>query len=153
MIRLLHWLATKLQRRDIVAEDQKVYLERYRVIGWMPGSDWSWPFSIYLHRFCLPDLDDALHNHPWQWAFSLVLTGSYMEEVPGSGALRRRCQMRRRFSWRIIRASDYHRVDKLFGETWTLFIVGPKVKSWGFLVDGRGHVPWKDRLAERGIPL
>lgn len=146
-LRFVRWLASKLQRRDIITEDGALYLSRYRVLGWMPGSDWRWPFSVYLHRFHLPDQDEALHNHPWKWAVSLILTGEYLEVQPDTWL------WREPGSIRVIRDTDYHRVDRLRGETWTLFITGPKVKSWGFMVPGRGHVPWRERLAERGIEV
>ena len=33
--------------------------------------------GVYLHRFHRPDIDQHLHNHPWRWAASLILNGSY----------------------------------------------------------------------------
>jgi hypothetical protein len=39
----------------------------------------------------------------------------------------------------------------LYLSRYRIFVVGPKTKSWGFRVPGRGFVPWRERLAERGI--
>lgn len=151
-LRLINWIARHLPRRDIPAEDGQVYLERYRVFGWMPGSRWRGP-SIYLHRFRLPDQDFALHNHPWPRCVSLVLAGGYTEERRGSG-WRRHERRLKPGRLNVIRPDDYHRVARLHGtETWTLFVVWPRTRSWGFWVPGRGHIPWRDRLAERGIDV
>lgn len=155
-LRLIHWVAARLPRRDILAEDGRVYLERYRVFGWMPGSSWRGP-SLYLHRFRLPDQDTALHNHPWPRAISLVLAGGYTEErrvyfYPDAFEIQSRRLRPGRLN--IIRERDYHRVARLHGaETWTLFAAWPRTRSWGFWMPGRGHVPWRDRLRERGIDV
>lgn len=152
-LRLVHWVACRLPRRDILAEGGAVYLERYRVLGWMPGSRWRGP-SVYLHRFRLTDQDLALHNHPWPWAVSLVLAGGYTEQRLGSLHGLPACKWRRLKPGRlnVLGPDDYHRVADLHGaETWTLFCVWPRTRSWGFWLPIRGHVPWRERLAERGI--
>lgn len=145
--RFLRWLSSKLERREICAEDGKLYLERFKLFGWMPGSKRSYPFSVYLHRFHLPDQDDAMHNHPWRWAFSIILTGCYLEQREYDAP--RWC----RSAGSVVFLSDktFHRVDRLFGETWTLFVVGPKTGSWGFLLTDGVVVPWRERLEQRGI--
>jgi hypothetical protein len=112
----------------------------------MPGSTKKYPLSIYLHRFHLPDQDQAMHNHPWRWAFSIILSGTYLEQRKENHP--RHC--RSPGSIVVLRHSTYHRVDQLFGEVWTLFVVGPKASSWSFMVDGV-EVPWRERLAQRGI--
>jgi hypothetical protein len=160
MIRLVRWLASKLQCRRIEAEDGELYLMRFKIFGWMPGDQRHWPFSIYLHRFVLADLDKAPHSHPWKWAVSLILTGGYREELvvkPSRarfyyGNVPMLTRVRGPGSFGLLRNSTYHRVSRLYGETWTLFIVGPRASSWSFLVPWRGPVPWRERLAERGIP-
>jgi hypothetical protein len=150
LIRFIRWFASKLPRRDICGEDGTLYLSRYKVVGWMPGDTRRWPFSIYLHRFHRPDLDDAPHSHPWRWALALILTGGYFERRGefGSGA---RYRSLRGGSLNFIQDDDFHVVLHLLGpEVWTLFIVGPKTSSWGFKVGGR-VIPWRVRLRERGI--
>lgn len=45
----------------------------------------------------------------------------------------------------IIRDSFFHRVDLLSPKVWTLFISGPKIKSWGFWNrDTLAYHDWKD---------
>jgi hypothetical protein len=145
----IRWIAAHLKRRDICGEDGTLYLSRYRVLGWMPGSRWRLPFSIYLHRIHRADLDPAPHNHPWKWARSLILHGQYLEVREHGDATS--------YEWlrpgRVnrINESDFHCIASVQGEVWTLFIVGPRCQSWGFKVPGRGFTPWRDRLRERGI--
>jgi hypothetical protein len=84
-----------------------------------------------LHRFHRPDADRHEHNHPWIWCFSVVLCGSY-DEVRGGR------ERRVRF-FNLLRHGDYHRIARLNGEVWTLFLAGRRVSSWGFKTE-RGHV-------------
>lgn len=84
-----------------------------------------------LHRIHKPDSDRAMHNHPWRWAFSVVLAGSYDEERPVKGR-ESFVQTRRVSRWNLIRSTDFHRISHLHGEVWTLFITGPRIQDWGF---------------------
>jgi hypothetical protein len=97
--------------------------------------------SIYLHYFYRGDLDQALHNHPWGWAFSLILTNGYHEE-------RWTAQGRQRSTFRpgsfnILRWNTYHRVDLRDPSkgAWTLFITSPRVQDWSFWESERGTAP------------
>ena len=147
ILKLIHLVASVLPKREIYAEDGKLYLERYRVFGWEPGSRWNGP-SLYLHRFHLPDQDTALHNHPWKWAISLILAGGYIEDRVSGMRILRPGRLN------IIRANDFHRVSFIRGrETWTLFLVAPKSRSWGFLTTAGNFIPWRERLAQRGIEV
>src|SRR5437588_5646356 len=39
----------------------------------------------------------------------------------------------RRVRWfNFLRGSDFHRITKLDGDVWTLFVTGPRAQSWGF---------------------
>jgi hypothetical protein len=151
LIRFIHWFASKLRRRDICGEDGTLYLSRYKVVGWMPGDTRRWPFSIYLHHFHRPDLDDAPHSHPWRWAVALILSGGYRERRGEFATQDARYRRLGPGALNVIRADDFHVVLELLGrETWTLFVVGPKTSSWGFKVAGR-VIPSRERLRERGI--
>lgn len=97
---------------------------------------------VMLHHFHRPDEDDCMHNHPWAWALSLVLKGSYVEtRMPLLKATRTRVVK----FFNLISSHDYHKVDALKGDVWTLFITGPRVQDWGFLTP-EGHVPWEEFL-------
>lgn len=147
---ILHIIARHCRLRTIFVLG-KEYMRRYTYgrLGWLPG-DKPTPVSVYLHHFIRPDEDRELHNHPWKWAVSVTLAGGYTEErFDSSGGIVTR---RTRFlSVNFIRGTDYHRVAELHGETWTLFLAGPKTSSWGFWVPGTGHVPWREFLASKGM--
>jgi len=145
-------------------EGKSPYLSRYYLCGRPTMSDGSEPFaddgapkrdaiwpddgvSIYLHKFHRSDSDGALHNHPWIWSRSLVLVGGYSEER------RKESQVVRREvlpgSWNTIDANDFHRVDLLEKDCWSLFFAGPKTsKSWGFWNRLTGKfLPWRDFIS------
>lgn len=137
MIRhFLYRLTAKLPCRLIHREGGARYLERY-ALGQRFG------ITAYLHRFVADDADEWVHDHPWSWAIAIVLTGGYREERlrwfdADSGW---ESDMRQIGGWRrvnIIRGADFHRIVKTRPETWTLFIHGPRVKSWGFLQRKQG---------------
>ncbi len=90
--------------------------------------------NLYLHRFCRSDDDRALHDHPWV-NVSIILTGVYLEHLP-DGAVKLRKAWRPWAPWRMTfrRAVAAHRIELIDGgrTVWTLFITGPKIRTWGF---------------------
>lgn len=96
------------------------YLTRWRIVQ----TPW---FGIYLHRMDTPDSRPTLHDHPWSFV-SFVLRGGYWEHLDyGDG-------------WRYVRrlnvkaATDLHYIDELARTpTWTLLLVGPRRRTWGYL--------------------
>lgn len=144
--------------RIITRENNTPYLRRWALRR--QARDGTNERRVYLHNFLTPD-GDGHHNHPWTWSFSIVLRGSYTEQVlrdPIRDAdgeiwwdlIERRVRW---FNW--LPPGRYHRIVALHpraGSVWTLFFCGPLTgKSWGFWMPGRGHVPLKERLAERGL--
>lgn len=126
---------------------------------------------VYIHRFHRSDQDLALHNHPWKWALSFVVSGGYEEErrvgktcVPCGG---RRgydldcplCQgvgnsfevVRRTvgpLSCNWIDHDTFHRVDLLEKDAWSVFVAGPRVTEWSFWDrDTHEETPWREFLA------
>lgn len=103
-------------------------------------------FNVFLHNFLLPDPDRHLHNHPW-WYATFVLWGGYYEEV-FTDETRKTTKLiwRGRFSFRI-NNGNYHQVKHLSEKgCYTLFFRGPKVRRWGFWVNGQ-HIDHEDYLA------
>lgn len=91
--------------------------------------------NVYLHRFLRSDDDRALHDHPWA-SVSILLRGGYLEHVPADpadpGGPTRAI---RRHQGDIVfrRPSAPHRIELIDGQPCTtLFLTGPKVRSWGF---------------------
>ena len=138
----LETLARRLPPPRIISGrgEHDPYLSRWYLIGRQPPStvgsqedDSSrLPFGVFLYKFHRSDDAEQLHSHPWSWAVALVLSGGYLEErrSNSTGAVYRRLQLP--WSINVIRADDYHRVDLLEDESWSLFIAGPKVASWYF---------------------
>lgn len=139
-----------------ILRDGEPYLNRYSLRRQGPSG--TNPWRVYLHEFLAPD-GPGHHNHPSAWSFSIVLWGSYTEEIleverkwtrlAGGWSLLRQGRVRTRrvrwFNW--IAADRYHRIAELHpgpGATgvWTLFVCGPLTgRGWGFYVTGKGHVP------------
>lgn len=90
------------------------------------------PWNLFLHHFHRGDDAGALHSHPWKWSLSLVLAGGYSEERRIGDSVERRLLLP--FSFNVIRANDYHRIDLLGQGAWTLFLAGPHVEEdvWYF---------------------
>jgi hypothetical protein len=83
-------------------------------------------FKVYVHRFVADDWSRDLHDHPKRFV-SIGLWGRYLEHGPAG---RRR---EYRAPWfRTFPATHIHRVTLPAGDCWTLVIVGPPVREWGF---------------------
>jgi hypothetical protein len=137
------------------------YLSRYYVFGAPTMTDGSSPFDrngnpkpqavwkegwgLYIHRFHRSDIDRECHNHPWSWALSFVIAGGYIEERrKGNDTITR---VVKPLSFNFIRSSDFHRVDLVEHDAWTLFLAGPKSKTWGFWDRETGrYTPWREFL-------
>ena len=128
--------------------------------------------GIYLHHILRPDDDRDLHDHPWNFG-ALILSGGYMEEIPGivkdprcrkftlypltveevqhyawrsGGPLFRRYW--KLFSFRTEKAEQFHRISESgFKKTWTLFFAGPKFRKWQFMTKD-GPEPYDIYLAK-----
>lgn len=144
----LHAIPDRTNKDDI-------YLARYHTTDDQKEARW------FLHNIKRPDYEEYAHNHPYRWQLSFILSGSYDEEyleglpdrdghpsrrlsiLLDNFVRKRRCRF---FNW--IPNDRYHRITKLHGDVWTLFIHGPKHgKSWGFWLPGIGHV--HNELMER----
>lgn len=112
--------------------DNGDYLHRYFIFR-------SKRFNVVLHRFLRSDADRELHNHMWP-GFSVILSGRYREEkmtqqwTPESVWSSLKTKVFRPGMFNSIGRDDFHRVDLLTPEVWTLFFYGRKVRDdWGFM--------------------
>lgn len=103
-------------------------------------------FNIYLHKMLRDDDDRALHDHPW-WNVSIVLRGGYWEIKPTTakyqpGGLVAVWRGPGAVVFRLAKAA--HRLQlPIFGvRSWSLFITGPKFRTWGFHCP-KGWIPWQ----------
>lgn len=132
-------LLERLGRRRVILDrdDNEPYLERYYLLF---NTRSHTGFNVFLHKFVKSDPDDV-HDHPWSY-FTLILKGGYYEWIPQfnpDGT--KSCEIRK---WRgpghfrFSPANSYHRIELAPGITpWTLFIPGPHVRQWGFLVNNQ----------------
>lgn len=139
--RLLFKLSAYLRCRVIHGPKGEPYLERYHLL--------RLPFGIhlYLHRFVASDPGRALHNHPWRYALSLLLTGCYEETRLGTGRDRNRLVKRdiSAGSINLISGRIYHRINLPPGQhAWSLFMHTASEKSWGFLDTAQRQFSYTD---------
>lgn len=139
---LADWLIDRYSRRPpdfIVGRRTNPYLYRWRII---PRNRF---FNIYLHKFMRSDDDRALHDHEYD-NVSLILRGGYTELFKDKERSREAGHITCRL------AQTPHRIlldEKLSGPRpcWTLFITGPRRRSWGFWCP-QGWRHWMEYLAE-----
>lgn len=99
--------------------------------------------SAYLHQFLRSDDDRALHDHPWS-SLSILLRGYYVEHTIAAGGIRHE-RLLVTGDWRLrLSGRLAHRVELPHGEPcWTLFVIGPKYRAWGFHCPDEGWIPWQ----------
>ena len=102
--------------------------------------------ALLLHHIWRPDCDRAPHDHPW-WFVSLVLKGWYLENRYNADGYFTHQVRRRRFSIGFRRSTDLHDIREVSPNLWTLVLVGPKCREWGFMTND-GWVHWKDYIAD-----
>ena len=113
------------------------YLTRYNILK----TRW---LKVYLHRFHAPD-GACLHDHPWAWWATLVLWGGYTEgiQIRSGPSWKSWGRVRRRAGSLAFHGRRHaHRIERLHPtrQTWTLLVVGPHVRRWGFYTR-RGWIP------------
>lgn len=124
--------------RFLIGVEGDLYLDRLSLVR----TPW---FSIKLHRIYRPDRQRDLHDHPWNF-LSLVLRGSYVEDVPCKNPASPFTDSRRVRWWNWKRAEDRHSIREVSrSPVWTLVFCGPKRREWGFWVEnGTRFVKWSD---------
>jgi hypothetical protein len=110
--------------KEIRSKEGKLHFRRWQILK----TPW---FSIYIHGIYAPDQDKHLHNHPWDYK-SLVLKGSYIEETNNGVNLLKFGSVTSR------NGEDYHKIKTLLtNSVYTLFIVSPAKRTWGYQVNGK----------------
>ena len=142
--RFLYRLTGWLRCRVIRGNHGEPYLERYHLFR-LPGGG-----GAYIHRFLDSDPDRGLHDHPWQRAFGLVLSGGYLEQRLVNDEVTERTLGPGRMN--RLTGSDFHRIVlPERREAWTFFMHSRTVKDWGFLSPVHGenrYVPHEQATSE-----
>lgn len=123
--------------------------------------------SVFVHVIFRSDDAPHLHDHPWRWAWSLLLRGAYTDTRPldatypvGARVSRRRGPGRA--TW--FPPGTFHHLTLHRGPVWTLFVCGrehPRLpprnhQDWGFAVEnlatslGWRRVHWAAYSERRG---
>jgi len=129
-------------------EEKRPYLHRYYLLStrWLAPIFPKLSYRVVLHNTVRSD-EDGLHDHPWPW-WSKILSGGYDENIP-SGSIWRGPEG----GWRRAKATDFHRLvlnpDHGDEETWSLFVMGPKERTWGFLNKDGEWVHWRQYIEGR----
>lgn len=99
------------------------------------GSGPSRAYKVLLHRF-LPNSDDrAEHDHPRSFV-TIILRGHYDDTSPAGVERMRAGKVR-------FREAEHRHVTKAGPKgCWTLVIMGPKRREWGFWKENRWY-PWR----------
>lgn len=120
-------------------ESDQPYMIRYYLKNFRPFG------RIVMHNVLRSDID-GLHDHPWGFQ-NFIIRGGYWET-------NREGRFWRPTGFSAVRDSNYfHRLEidpeKAGDETWTLFMMGPKEKDWGFLDEEENWIQWEEYLARR----
>jgi len=141
MIKRLLFELTKNMPCELIKIRNKPHLERYFIAKCLG-------VSFYIHRFVGDDVERYMHNHPWQWGRSFILTGGYSQdvvvdmchEVEDTGCITKRKKV---FVMNKVDHNLFHRIVDVKKNTFTFCIHGPSVtlpngkpKGWGFLTNG-----------------
>jgi hypothetical protein len=120
----------------------------YLYRGYLEGDDTpDGQCGLFLHKFVASDESDKLHSHPWVWSVSFILSGSYRETRSKPDPKSKQQHLaetmiiletptKRTFEpgqSNFIGGNDYHSVEILTKEVWTLFLHGPRNSDWGFV--------------------
>jgi hypothetical protein len=151
--RFTRWLSQHLARRAervtrppdfIIGDRADPYMLRWWILPRNPV------FNVYLHKFLRDDEDRANHDHPWQ-SVSISLTESMIEHYVACPRGMEPFQATR-FVFPgdvVFRSAKFaHRMVVPTRGAMTIFITGPRVRTWGFLCGkdtaAGGWRPWYD---------
>ena len=154
---MLKKLMQRLGRYRIVLDRQsnEPYLERYYVFL---KDRKHFPFNVFIHKFLKSDPDDV-HDHPWPY-FTLILRGGYYEWTPVFNSVGEKIGEKQHWRgpghFRFCRSTSYHRIELKPGVTaWTMFMPGPQIRDWGFLVKNKWvqHEQYLDKMARHNVKV
>jgi len=145
--RFVDWIIARARRNPYT--HLRDYMERY----WLIHYDRCFGYGLRVHHIKQSD-DRHFHDHPWNYC-SLILRGGYYEVTPvfdRSGLFQGE---KRRWhgpgSVLLRRSSSWHRLELPEGQTvWTLFCTGRYHRHWGFLVEPRHKVSWREHQSQQG---
>lgn len=149
--RFLAKIYDKLNLKIVILDRERnlPYLTRYYIFStrFMENIFPKLSYRLVLHNVHLSDVD-GLHSHPWHWG-SKILEGGYWERIQSNNGVDR-IWHDSTSGWRFNSPEFLHRLelDQIMSErktnskeTWTLFLMGPRIKDWGFIDDTGTLIP------------
>ena len=140
-----------------VVKNGEVYLRRHYL------SPRTWRWRLFLHLINKPDDDRDPHDHPWDF-WTIILRGGYTELFLDPQTGNDHIREARPGKYLFRKAEHTHRITKHHkGLSWTLLLVGPTRRRWGFHTEDGwvDHTPYKlatgealeaDEWAEDKVP-
>lgn len=147
---MLVWLLRRAYVTETIGQKECPLMMRWSL--WLPGPKKSPWFKVLLHYFPPNVTDRDPHDHPRSFV-TLILKGSYFnteweKSCQGSVLLPVGEWMRRgRFCFRP--ADHLHITETADAGAWTLVIMGPEKRDWGFVRDGVWF-PWMKYVERYG---
>lgn len=142
MRRLLNRL---LRKEEIRRGDGTIYLNRWTLFR---GKSRLWGYiglydvRVYIHKFTAGDGTKCLHDHP-NTLRSFVFWNGYVEYIWDKWAKNEQRKEIKAPCYRKFPASHTHRVELRNNKPgWTLVIMSPKKREWGFFVKEDGKRKW-----------
>ncbi len=89
-----------------------------------------WFFSVRVHHWVCSDDLRHFHDHPFSF-FRFILKGSYTDHSPAGS------KKFNRFSFGFVPAKYQHNIEVDEGGCWSLLLMLPTTRSWGFWVKGK----------------
>lgn len=134
-------------------KQENPYLSRWILVGSGKGARGLFPRSrlkVCLHRIHRSDAEKELHSHPWRVAVSIILAGGYREERRQPAGI----SIDEGATWyylvdertltagsvNVIDGDDFHRLEVLEDDAWSLFIAWDDCKPWAFWNRETGEV-------------
>jgi len=134
MKNILLKLISKLNKDTILLPNPKTGLkEPYLTRHYLIGKKGIFGYNLFIHQFHSGDMEEnELHNHPFKFSLSFILSGGYFEELKHGTKIN--VKERKPFTFNLITPTTYHRVNLRQDDCWTIFLVAPRNKNndWYF---------------------
>ncbi len=127
--RLHKWLT----QPEIIGPKECPLIHRWTLVGRsgaQNGRDQT-PFKVMIHHFLPGSSDRDPHDHPRSF-ITIVLRGRYEDHRYPDG----RVEVMRPGIIRLRRATHSHKTMTSHEGCWTLVLMGPQIRAWGFWRDG-----------------
>lgn len=139
--RIIEWLIETAKKKPYFHLDG--YMHRYWLVRETRFG------GIRIHHILRSDDDRAFHDHRGHF-IAIILRGGYTEVTPNFNRGMYFGQSRKYYGAGSVlfrKATAWHRLEIEPGTTvWTMFLIGPRIQEWGFLLLPYKKIHWRDYL-------